>query len=472
MGGARRQVRWFGYLMGLLATVCTVQGMAADVRNLRMWHADGNTRLVFDLSGPVRYGLFSLSGPDRIVLDLDNSKLMTRLDRLSLKGTPIKDIRYGTPTAGKLRVVIDLASRVNPNSFLLSPNKEFGNRLVIDLKEQGTVAPAGNPNVAPAHGPTMVASSARPAPVASSLTATAVTAVAAPARAPVTQSRPVARLADAPRPNPNTKVSLLRPQGRDILVMIDPGHGGKDPGATGKHGEHEKDVTLAIGRRLKALIDAKKGYRAELTRNGDYFIPLRGRTEIARRKHADLFISIHADASPNGVASGASVFALSNRGATSETARWLANTENNSDLIGGKGDLSLNDKDQALASVLLDLSMTASMASSLNVGQQVLSNIGQVSDLHGRRVEQAGFVVLKSPDIPSILVETGFITTPRESARLFNPSYQQTLARSIFGGVQSYFAQNPPQGTYIAALRDAGKLAMDDQSKAWRNDDF
>ncbi|WP_122218050.1 N-acetylmuramoyl-L-alanine amidase, partial [Pseudomonas savastanoi] len=235
---------------------------------------------------------------------------------------------------------------------------------------------------------------------------------------------------------------------------------GEDPGASGGAGQKEKNVVLSIAKELQRQVNAEKGYRAELTRTGDYFIPLRKRTEIARAKGADLFVSIHADAAPSTAAFGASVFALSDRGATSETARWLADSENRSDLIGGAGAVSLDDKDRMLAGVLLDLSMTASLSSSLNVGQKVLSNIGRVTSLHKSRVEQAGFMVLKSPDIPSILVETGFISNANEANKLSSASHQQALARSINSGVKQFFQQNPPQGTYIAWLRDNGKLAQ------------
>ncbi|WP_443690617.1 N-acetylmuramoyl-L-alanine amidase, partial [Pseudomonas sp.] len=238
------------------------------------------------------------------------------------------------------------------------------------------------------------------------------------------------------------------------------GHGGEDPGAGGARGQKEKDIVLSIAKELQRQINSEKGYRAELTRTGDYFIPLRKRTEIARKKGADLFVSIHADAAPSSAAFGASVFALSERGATSETARWLADSENRSDLIGGAGAVSLDDKDKMLAGVLLDLSMTASLSSSLNVGQKVLSNIGRVTSLHKSRVEQAGFMVLKSPDIPSILVETGFISNSEEAAKLAGSSHQQALARSISSGVKQFFQQNPPLGTYIAWLRDSGKIVQ------------
>ncbi|HAN51980.1 MAG TPA: N-acetylmuramoyl-L-alanine amidase, partial [Pseudomonas sp.] len=246
---------------------------------------------------------------------------------------------------------------------------------------------------------------------------------------------------------------------RDIVIAIDAGHGGEDPGAIGPGKVYEKHVVLQISKELQRQINAEKGFRAELVRTGDYFIPLRKRTEIARKKGADLFVSIHADAAPRSAAYGASVFALSDRGATSETARWLADSENRSDLIGGAGNVSLGDKDQMLAGVLLDLSMTASLSSSLNVGQKVLSNMGRITPLHKRRVEQAGFMVLKSPDIPSILVETGFISNPSEAKKLQTSSHQQALARSIHSGVRQFFHENPPPGTYVAWLRDSGKIA-------------
>jgi N-acetylmuramoyl-L-alanine amidase len=329
-------------------------------------------------------------------------------------------VRSAQRTPTDLRVVIDLSKSVTPKSFTLAPNAQYGNRLVVDLYDQAAdaVSPPPTPPVA---------------------TTPAV---------PVTPAQPAIKLT----PVPNGK--------RDIVIAIDAGHGGEDPGASGSKGQHEKDIVLAIAKELQRQINSEKGFRAELTRTGDYFIPLRKRTEIARKKGADLFISIHADAAPSKAAFGASVFALSDRGATSETARWLADSENRSDLIGGAGNVSLDDKDRMLAGVLLDLSMTASLSSSLNVGQKVLGNMGRVTPLHKRRVEQAGFMVLKSPDIPSILVETGFISNANEAAKLATVSHQQSLARSIHSGVRQFFQQNPPPGTYIAFLRDSGKIAQ------------
>ncbi|WP_221740027.1 N-acetylmuramoyl-L-alanine amidase [Ectopseudomonas oleovorans] len=406
--------------VGVLLVALAAEVLAAsDVRSVRLWRAPDNTRLVFDLSGPVQHSVFTLAAPDRIVIDVKGARLATNLEQLSLANTPITGVRSAQRSAEELRVVIDLSAPVSPKSFTLAPNQQYGHRLVVDLFDQGSAPPA-------TQSPS-VAASAPPVPV--------------------TPTQPPPKLT----PVPNGK--------RDIVIAIDAGHGGEDPGALSPvKGQYEKNVTLAISKELQRQINAEKGFRAELVRTGDYFIPLRKRTEIARKKGADLFVSIHADAAPRSSAFGASVYALSERGATSETARWLADAENQSDLIGGAGNVSLDDKDKMLAGVLLDLSMTASLSSSLNVGQKVLSNMSSITPLHKRRVEQAGFMVLKSPDIPSILVETGFISNPNEARKLHTASHQQALARSITSGVKQFFHENPPPGTYVAWLRDEGKI--------------
>ena len=419
------RIRALVAVVGLLLTAVTVDALAVtQVKSMRLWRAPDNTRLVFDLSGPVQHSVFTLSAPDRLVIDINGANLGAPLN-VATSNTPITSVRSAQRTPTDLRVVIDLKKAVTPKSFTLAPNAQYGNRLVVDLYDQEADAVA--------------ASNPAPAPVQTPATTPAV---------PVTPAQPAIKLP----PVPNGK--------RDIVVAIDAGHGGEDPGASGSRGQHEKDIVLDIARELQRQINGEKGYRAELTRTGDYFIPLRKRTEIARKKGADLFISIHADAAPSKAAFGASVFALSDRGATSETARWLADSENRSDLIGGAGNVSLDDKDRMLAGVLLDLSMTATLSSSLNVGQKVLGNMGRITSLHKQRVEQAGFMVLKSPDIPSILVETGFISNANEAAKLATRSHQQALARSIHTGVRQFFQQNPPPGTYIAWLRDSGKIAQ------------
>ncbi|MDM8348471.1 N-acetylmuramoyl-L-alanine amidase [Pseudomonas sp. sp1636] len=408
--------------VGVVLAALAVEVLAAsDVRSVRLWRAPDNTRLVFDLSGPVQHSVFTLTAPDRIVIDVSGAKLATQFDNLALSNTPITGMRSAQRTAEDLRVVIDLAAQVTPKSFVLAPNQQYGHRLVVDLFDQEAGA-------APALPVTQVAS-APPVPVAPTQASAKLT------------------------PMPSGK--------RDIVIAIDAGHGGEDPGALSPvKGQFEKHVTLAIAKELQRQVNAEKGFRGELVRTGDYFIPLRKRTDIARKKGADLFVSIHADAAPRAAAFGASVYALSDRGATSETARWLADSENQSDLIGGAGNVSLDDKDRMLAGVLLDLSMTASLSSSLNVGNKVLSNMGRITPLHKRRVEQAGFMVLKSPDIPSILVETGFISNPNEARKLASAGHQQALARSIVTGVRQFFQQNPPPGSYLAWQRDNGKLAQ------------
>ena len=420
------RIRALVAIVGLLLTTVTVEALAVtQVKSVRLWRAPDNTRLVFDLSGPVQHSVFTLSAPDRLVIDINGATLAAPLN-VATSNTPISSVRSAQRTPTDLRVVVDLKKSVTPKSFTLAPNAQYGNRLVVDLYDQEADAIAAS------------APPPAPAPVQTPATTPAV---------PVSPALPAIKLP----PVPSGK--------RDIVVAIDAGHGGEDPGASGSRGQHEKDIVLQIAKELQRQINSEKGFRAELTRTGDYFIPLRKRTEIARKKGADLFISIHADAAPSRAAFGASVFALSDRGATSETARWLADTENRSDLIGGAGNVSLDDKDRMLAGVLLDLSMTATLSSSLNVGQKVLGNMGRVTSLHKQRVEQAGFMVLKSPDIPSILVETGFISNNNEAAKLATASHQQALARSIHTGVRQYFQQNPPPGTYIAWLRDTGKIA-------------
>lgn len=395
-----------------------------QINSVRLWRAPDNTRLVFDLTGPVEHSVFTLSAPDRIVIDIKKTKISTQLAGLTGGSSPITQVRTGNREADELRIVLDITGQVTPKSFTLAPNQQYGHRLVVDLFDSPPRAVANNIVRQPISTPRQP--------------------ISAPGKA-----------ITAP------KLFKLPVSGkRDIVIAIDAGHGGEDPGAIGPGGVREKDIVLLIAKELQRQINAEKGFRAELVRTGDYFIPLRRRTDIARKKGADLFVSVHADAAPRAAAFGASVYALSDSGATSETARWLADSENRSDLIGGAGNVKLDDKDAMLAGVLLDLSMTASLSSSLDIGQKVLSNMGRITPLHKKRVEQAGFMVLKSPDMPSILVETGFISNPGESKKLANRSHQQAIARSIHSGVRQFFQQNPPPGSYVAWLRDSGKLAI------------
>ncbi|MCC6075984.1 N-acetylmuramoyl-L-alanine amidase [Pseudomonas sp. GCM10022188] len=442
-----------GAMLAMLASDWVLA--ASEIRGVRLWRAPDNTRLVFDLTAPVQHSVFTLSAPDRIVIDVEGAQLKSRLEQLAIAGTPITGLRAAEQSPGKLRIVLDMAAAVSPKSFSLAPNQQYGHRLVVDLFDhEEDAAPA-----APAKPATQP--DGKPAAV----TPVAVTQATTPANPPANPAPSPAPANNPPPANESKEVAAAvrqpLPSGkRNIVIAIDAGHGGEDPGALGPRGLHEKNVVLAIARELQRQLNGERGFRAELVRTGDYFIPLRKRTEIARKKSADLFVSIHADAAPSSSAFGASVFALSDRGATSETARWLADTENRSDLVGGVGSVSLDDKDRMLAGVLLDLSMTATLSSSLDVGHKVLSNMGRITPLHKRRVEQAGFMVLKSPDIPSILVETGFISNPNESQKLATKSHQQALAHSIHSGIRQFFHENPPPGTYIAWLRDQGKIKV------------
>lgn len=372
----------------LVALSQTVQ--AADVQNIRMWLAPDHARLVFDLSGPVTHKVFTLSGPDRIVLDLPKSALKADLKKLGLDKSPVKLIRSGRKN-DTLRLVLDLKRAVRPKSFELKPNDKYGHRLVLDLYEKGTAQ--------------TVKKTAKPKEKA----------------------------------------------GRDIIVTIDAGHGGEDPGAIGSGGVREKNVVFAIAKELKRKLDATPGYKGTLTRTGDYYISLRGRTQAARNKNADLFVSIHADAFKDPRARGASVWVLSPRGASSEMGRWLAKRENNADLAGG---VSLENKDNVLRSVLLDMSMTASREDSRSIAKQIHGNIKRFARMHKPHIEQAGFVVLKSPDIPSILVETGFISNPGEAKKLNTRSYQKQMADAVYKGITQHFQRKPPALTLIAMKKE------------------
>jgi N-acetylmuramoyl-L-alanine amidase len=374
----------------------------ADVEGIRLWHAPESSRLVFDLDSAAEHRIFSLRSPDRLVIDIDNSKMLTDIKDLPTSTGPVKIIRWGARGKTSLRVVLDLREPVDVKSFPLAPNKKYQHRLVIDLYPKNqTLKPA----------------------VVTKPVIDAIRAISGK---------------------------------RDIVVAIDAGHGGEDPGAIGHGGVYEKRVVLSIAKKLQRYLAKEKGFQATLIRTGDYYVGLRDRTTRARKANADLFISIHADAFSSPRAKGSSVFALSKRGATSETARWLADKENSSDLIGGVGVLSLDDKDDVLAGVLLDLSMTASLGMSLDVGQTILNSMGGVSKLHKRRVEQAAFAVLKSPDIPSLLIETGFLSNPGEARKLNTPAYQKQMAKAIFKGIQQYFQQSPPPGTYLASIKNKG----------------
>ena len=380
-----------GQIVGL-ALVLALPVQAAEVLDVRLWRAPDHTRVVFDLSEPVSHSLLELDNPRRLVVDMPDVRLLEALTDLPLENTPIDRVRSGVREGDDLRIVFDLAAQIRPKSFPLAPNERTGHRLVLDLFDVGSEGEDSQ------------------------------------------DVKSVEQLSDR----------------RDIVVAIDAGHGGEDPGALGPKKLQEKKVVLAIARKLQAKLRDTPGLKPVMIRDGDYYVSLRGRRDLARKHQADLFVSIHADAFRQASANGASVYALSTKGASSTAAQYLADRENAADLVGG---VRLSDKDDVLAGVLADLSMTATLYTSLSLGARVLGEIDDIAKLHKRKVEQAGFAVLKSPDIPSILVETGFISNPGEADRLNTSAYQDKMASAIHDGIVVWFKSHPPAGTLLAWQR-------------------
>jgi N-acetylmuramoyl-L-alanine amidase len=378
---------WIGAMLGMLLAF---PAWSVEVHDVRLWRAPDHTRIVFDLTGPASHKLVVLDNPARLVLDVANTRMQAGVGPPKLAGTPVNSLRTMPHEGNSLRVVLELNTVVNPRSFFLSANQQASDRLVLDLYD----------------------------------------------RAP-------------PKQAVATKTEQHSDK-RNIIIAIDAGHGGEDPGATGPNKQREKHIVMAIARELNALLQADKGFRPSMIRTGDYYISLAGRRDLARQRQADLFVSIHADAFNRREAHGASVYALSTQGATSTAASYLAERENASDLVGG---VTLSDKDVVLAGVLADLSMTSTLDNSLKIGSKVLRQMDGVAKLHKRSVEQAGFVVLKSPDIPSILVETGFISNPAEAQLLSTSAYQKKMARAIHAGIRDWFLTHPPAGTLVAWQR-------------------
>lgn len=380
----------------LFSSLLPALGFAATLQSVRMHAAPDSTRVVFDITEAVQYKVFTLDNPHRVVVDLLNVKPQAKFDPsvVAIGRQRVSSLRAAQRKSG-YRIVIDTKSALRPKVFTLKPIDPYGHRLVVDLFVTDV-------------------------------------AIAKPAVKPS-------------RPN------------RDVVIAVDAGHGGEDPGAIGPGKTYEKKVVLQIARRVAKAINTHQGFKGVLVRSGDYYLPHRKRTDIAREKRADLFVSIHADAFHNANVAGASVYTLSDRGASSEMAAWLAERENRSDLLGGVGDVSLDDKDPVLAQVLLDLSMDANRSQSIDAGKTVLVHLGKVAKLHKNRVEQAAFVVLKSPDMPSILVETGFISNPVEAKRLTQAEHQDKVARAVAGGVVQFMRANPPPGTQLANASGRGQ---------------
>jgi N-acetylmuramoyl-L-alanine amidase len=400
------------------------------ITSARIWPAPDYTRLTLESKQSLKFNSFTLKNPERLVIDVEadlDGDLESLAGKVVMDDPYIRLVRVGRFKANTVRLVLDLKTEIRPNVFLLPPIGEYGFRLVADI----------NPIAAPDPLMIVLGKDIVPSePMPPKEVDTAAKDWVPPAIIPTKPSAEEKTDGNAKLPLPKAKPLV----DRMVTIVIDAGHGGEDPGARGANGSQEKDVTLAIAHLLKDKIDRDGNMRAVLTREGDYFIPLGQRVEKARRVQADLFVSIHADAFIRPNARGSSVFALSERGATSTQARWLAKQENAADLIGG---VNLKQKDPYLARTLLDLSQTATINDSLRLGRAVLGEIGGINRLHHGEVEQAGFAVLKAPDIPSILIETAFISNPEEESRLNDPAYQSKLADSIVSGIKRYLAKNP-----------------------------
>lgn len=451
-------------LLGLAASYLALGAAAVNIISSRIWPAVDYTRITIEVNSEVKHQITSLKNPDRLVLDLENIELNQALRSLAAGVSPsdpyIKQIRIGNFKPGVVRLAIDLKTEVNPKVALLQPAGGYQHRLVLDIfplndplssvlnQLDGTARPTNNAAVQANQSTDSAQTLEKPITEADKQSADmALNALASnnlPASDPA-ESALAETAAQAPKAPPmeiplSNKPAVVNGL-RLITIAIDAGHGGEDPGARGANGSQEKNITLAIAKMLKQKIDAEPNMRAILTRDGDYFIPLHGRVVKARNMPADLFVSIHADAFIRPDARGSSVFALSEKGATSASARYLAKKENESDLIGG---VSLDTRDINLARTLLDLSQTATINDSLKLGRHVLLKIGEINPLHKGAVEQAGFAVLKSPDIPSILVETAFISNPEEERKLNDDDYRQKLCLAILAGIKKYFANSPP----------------------------
>lgn len=415
-GLSRRGLLKFAGASLLMLVSPTGMAAAPSLVAVRVWPGTDYTRITLESSAELKFTHMLVQNPERLVVDIEGIELNAVLQSLPSKVLPtdplIKSIRAAVNRPGVVRVVVDLKTVINPQLFTLKPIANYGHRLVVDLYPNEPEDP-------------LLALIEKPSPLDAANGGDATTNQTVRQNTPAQSNR-------KPTQQDQTK--------RLFTVVLDAGHGGEDPGAIGRRGSYEKNITLSIARRLQKKIDAIPGMRAVLTRNGDYFVPLRQRVALARRAQGDLFVSIHADAFVKPEARGSSVYVLSERGASSSAASWLAQKENDADLIGG---VNLNRQEGHLARTLLDLSMTATINDSLKLGKAVLQEMGSVNRLHKPKVEQAGFAVLRAPDIPSILVETAFISNPEEEKRLNDNAYQDKLAEAILRGIRSYARNNP-----------------------------
>ena len=445
-------------MVAMLALLPVAPVGAADgvtVSGVRTWAAPDHTRVVLDLSGRVSYKYFKLDHPKRLVVDLAAATMPAsrQLPNIPDRDLFLKGIRHG-PYKGSLRLVLDLKSEVNLDVFVLEPHQQHSHRLVIDLMESRQKVKQAK-----------LAAPTPPLPDSARQGKRTATVVPSPPLLPVDGNVPVRQAVVPPAGSaavtPVTPAPPLEAAGRDVIVAVDAGHGGDDPGAVGKrHGTHEKDVVLHISKMLAGMINAEPGMKAVLVREGDYFVTLGSRVRKARDSRADAFVSIHADSFKDPSVKGSSVYVLSRKRATSEHAKWLADRENASDLVGG---VNIASRDDLLASVLLDLSQTAAMQASSELAADILDGMGEVSHLHKRRVEAASFMVLGAPDVPSVLVETGFISNPEDEIKLRDSKYRERMARSILSGLREYFQRRPPDGSSFAiwqARKDAEMLSQ------------
>lgn len=435
----------------IVFSICLVAGAAyaepIAIKDLRIWPSPGNTRLVFDLSGVVKYKIFTLDAPPRVVIDFENvatnanlQKALVNLqkplaaDEQSDSDNQITRIRVGERGENKFRVVFETKAALQPKPFILEPTQNYGHRLIVDLEsaDRRALLALFELDQSPVHDKHETHKPSLPTQVAVTNEQPDITDVHNKTRV---QQHNIQAGRQTVVPKPSMKA---QPEKRKVYtIALDPGHGGEDPGAIGPGGTREKDVVLRIAKLLKQMIDKEPNMRAFLIRDGDYYVGLRERMSMARRRKADLFISIHADAYEHPRAKGSSVYILSDRGASSAAARWLANSENKADLIGG---VSTEDKSNTLVSVLLDLSQAANEKESLEAASYVLRNLGRIGPLHKSHVERAGFAVLKAPDVPSFLVETGFISHPRTEKELRSLDYNRQLAQNMLDGLRKYFA--------------------------------